>query len=103
MPSKPSYLLSTAAADDLETIARYTVKQFGSEQAKQYGAELELGFAQLAEFPLMGKSAENLHPGLRRFELRLHAVFYLPRKSDIYIVRVLHVAMDASAQLTGGQ
>lgn len=95
MPKKRSYTLSTAAAADLAEIADYTVQQFGAQQAQKYGQELEFGFKQLGLFPLMGKSAEALHPGLRRFELRSHAIFYLPRAHDVYIVRVLHISMDA--------
>jgi toxin ParE1/3/4 len=99
MPKKVSYTLSNQAAEDLSEIARYTVRQFGVDQAKKYGQELESSFGQLATFPLMGKSAEALFPSLRRFEFRSHAVFYLPRADDLYIVRVLHISMDADLHL----
>lgn len=66
------FRLSTRAAADLGSIARYTIETFGVEQAR----------------------AERLRPGLRRFEHRSHAVFYMQNEDGILIVRILHARMD---------
>ena len=90
------FRLSTRAAADLGGIARYTIETFGVEQARRYRDELEACFRNLVENPRLGRSAERLRPGLRRFEHRSHAVFYMQNEDGILIVRILHARMDAS-------
>lgn len=93
------YRLSARAEADLAGIADYTIKTFGIEQARQYRDALDACFCTLAENPRLGRSAELLSPGLRRFEHRSHTVFYAEERGDILIVRILHVAMDTSRHL----
>lgn len=88
--------LSTRAAADLGGIARNTIEIFGVEQARRYRDDLEACFRTLAENPRLGRSAERLRPGLRRFEHRSHAVFYMQNEDGILIVRILHVRMEPS-------
>ena len=90
------FRLSTRAAADLEGIARYTIETFGVEQARRYRDDLEACFRTLAENPRLGRSAERLRPGLRRFERRSHAVFYMQNEDGILIVRILHARMELS-------
>ena len=91
--------LSSRAEADLAGIADYTIKTFGIEQARRYRDTLEVCFRTLAENPRLGRSAERLSPGLRRFEHRSHTVFYTEGAGSILIVRILHVGMDASRHL----
>lgn len=90
------FRLSTRAAADLGGIARYTIETFGVEQARRYRDDLEACFRTLAENPRLGRSAERLGPGLRRFEPRSHAVFYMQIEDGILIVRILHARMEPS-------
>lgn len=73
--------------------------QFGDLQAENYLLELEKAFQLLADFPLIGKSAEHIRQKLRCYFHRAHAIYYKLRKTDIFIVRVIDQRMDQSRQL----
>ena len=88
------YRLSSRAESDLAGIADYTVAAFGIEQARRYRNDLSACFEYLAENPRLGRSAESLAPGLRRFEHRSHAIFHAEERHGILIVRILHTRMD---------
>ena len=90
------YRLSRRAASDLEAIADYTIEQFGVAQARRYRDSLRLCFEQISDNPRMGRRAEQLSPGLRRFEHRSHVVFYTRSDDEVFIVRILHARMHAS-------
>ena len=89
------YRLSRRAATDLEAIAEFTINRFGLEQARRYRDELKACF----ENPTIGRRAEQLAKGLRRFEHRSHIVFYVLTEDGVLVVRVLHYRMDAHRHL----
>lgn len=93
------YELTNAADRDLTNIYSYTVEQFGEQQADSYLMELDDCFNTLAEKPKLGRSAERLRPGYRRFEHRSHVVFFTEIPGGIRIVRVLHNRMDVPRHL----
>ena len=93
------YRLTSRAEADLAGIADYTIEAFGIEQARRYRDDLEACFRTLAGNPRLGRSAEALASGLRRFEQRAHAVFYAEDEDGILIVRILHARMDAPRHL----
>jgi len=84
------YQFSRLTAIDLEAIADYTIEQFGIEQARDYRDHVMICFQQLADSPRIGRPAEQLSAGLRRFEYRSHIIFCQSDGSAILIVRVLH-------------
>ena len=88
------YKLSSKADADLAGIYEYTILNFGLEQARAYLLGLHERVAALAEHPILGRSAQELAPNLRRFEYQSHIVFYLAKKQGVWIVRVLHQSMD---------
>ena len=90
------YRFSRRAATDLEAIAEYTIERFGVEQARHYRDELRTCFAQLAGNPRLGRRAEQLGTGLRRYEHRSHVIFYQRTGAHTLIVRVLHYRMDVT-------
>lgn len=90
----PKYRLSRRAAIDLEVVAEYTIERFGIEQARRYRDDLKACFEQLVSNPSMGRRAEQLAHGLRRFEHQSHVVFYQREVDGLLIVRVLHSRMD---------
>ena len=94
MVNKPKYHLSRLADNDLLNIAEYTIQEFGIKQARQYRDALENCFLTLAENPNMGRKADELATGLKRFEHQSHIVFYLKDNEDLFIVRVLHNRVD---------
>ena len=95
------YRLSRRAATDLEDIADYTIKQFGVEQARVYRDSLKSCFQRLANNPKVGRKAEQLAHGLRRFEHQAHIVFYTVDDDELYVVRVLHSRMDVRRYFHG--
>ena len=90
-----AYRLTRRAAADLDAIFEYTADQFGVEQARSYFQGLHACCERLAGSPRLGRSAESLAPGLRRYAFRSHVIFYLEESGSISIVRVLHERMDA--------
>ena len=88
------YRLSSKAAADLDRIHDYTILNFGLKQAQEYLSGLHERFKTLAENPMLGRSASDLSPGLRRSEYQSHVAFYVQREKGIWIVRVLHQSMD---------
>ncbi len=94
-----SYALSNAAAADLRQIARHTVQQWGTEQAKRYIHSLNLAFENLAMFPETGRAASDIRQGYFRFDSGSHAVLYRKAASGILIVRVLHQRMQPEQHL----
>lgn len=98
-PQVNKYRLSRLAVADLEEIAEYTIDRFGIEQARRYRDGLKTCFVQLANNLTIGRKAEQLKPGLRRFEHQSHVVFYISERESILIVRVLHTSMDVARHL----
>ena len=91
--------VSRRAERDLAEIADYTIATFGNEQARKYRDQFSTCFASLLANPRLGRSAEELMPGLRRIRQQAHDVFYLPSKEALLIVRVLHHSMDFEQHL----
>lgn len=91
--------LSGRAAVDLSEIADFTIAAFGVEQARKYRDQFHRCFDSLLANPLLGRSADELAPGLRRIRQQAHVVFYLATEHDVLIVRVLHHRMDFDRHL----
>lgn len=90
------YRIYRLAATDLDAIAEFSIDRFGVDQARLYRDQLKDRFSQLAENPALGRRAEQLAQGLRRFEHGSHIIFYIPSGSGILAVRVLHYHMDVA-------
>ena len=86
--------ISRRAAADLAEIADYTISEFGVSQARRYRDQLQACFTSITGNPSLGKSADDLAPGLRRIRQQAHVVFYRPGPDHVLIVRVLHNSMD---------
>ena len=90
-----AYRISVQAALDLDEIYEFTIMNFGLRQAQGYLNGLRERFALIAQQPMLGRSADQLAPNLRRYEFRSHVIFYLPQGENVLIVRILHENMDA--------
>jgi len=93
------YQLTPSANNDLKEIARYTKKSWGGDQAKKYLKELRRALETLAKTPKVGRSREELAPGLRSFQAGNHIIFYKESKVGINIARILHSKRDIEPQL----
>ncbi|RJY09724.1 type II toxin-antitoxin system RelE/ParE family toxin [Aurantiacibacter aquimixticola] len=86
--------VSGPADRDIVSIAEYTTREFGERQARKCRDDFQACFRSLLDNPHLGRSAEELAPGLRRIRQQAHVVFYLPSDDAVLIVRVLHASMD---------
>jgi len=88
------YRLSCLAVTDFDAIAEFSIDRFGVDQARRYRDDLKETLSQLADNPSLGRRAEQLARGLRRFEHGSPIIFYTRTESGILVVRVLHYRMD---------
>jgi toxin ParE1/3/4 len=85
--------IAVEAEGDLDQIAEYTRRTWGWRQTDRYLARIEDGFTLLAQAPSIGRSSEFIFPGLKRFEVGKHVVFYCVEAETLWILRVLHQQM----------
>jgi toxin ParE1/3/4 len=90
------YRISDAARADLEEIWFYIAGD-RAEAADRVTRGIINRFPALADFPGMGRSREELAPGLRSFPVGNYVIFYRPIEDGIAVVRVLHGARDIDA------
>jgi toxin ParE1/3/4 len=88
------YRLSKRAYADIVGIGAYTIERFGIDQAQRYRDQLERAFQVLADNTTRGRNADDVGPGLKRWNYQSHVVFFRVERQGIVIVRVLHQAMD---------
>jgi len=94
-----AYDLSEAADEDLAGIAEFTLIHFGVQQSYEYSTRLEACFQGLADNPQMGLAVAELAPGLRRFVLESHVIYYRAQDGGVLIVRVLHSSRDVRPEV----
>ncbi|WP_425500487.1 type II toxin-antitoxin system RelE/ParE family toxin [Parasphingorhabdus flavimaris] len=68
------------------------------DQARRYRDQLQACFRSLLANPQLGRSAEEVAPGLRRIRQQAHVVFFRVEGEGLLIVRVLHHSMDFERQ-----
>ena len=95
----PDFRLSLKAESDIRNIARYTIERFGVEQSRTYRDSMIACFQSLAENLGIGRKADKIRDGYRRFNHRSHVIFYKSHERDILIIRVLHNRMSSPRHL----
>ena len=90
------YDITKEATDDLYSIWEYTAETWSEDQADKYYAILEAAFDEIATAPgFIGKSYEEILPGLWAFHVRRHMIFYITQENGrALIARILHERMD---------
>ena len=95
-----NYELATAADSDLREIIRYTRKQWGNAQVRDYIKKLEKGITSLAAGQGVFKDMSTLYPDLRMALFEHHYVFCLPRENmQALIVAIFHEKMDLMTRI----
>ena len=84
---------SRRAEADVLAIGNYTLRTWGRDQAISYLDELEACCQKLAEHPELGRTCEDIRPGLQRFEQGRHVVFYRQEAGGVLVSRILHQRM----------
>jgi toxin ParE1/3/4 len=81
------------AEADLLEIGLYTHRIWGRRQCDRYLRQLEARCRQLANDPRLGRSCDEIRPGLRRIRVGRHVVFYRVEAGGILVSRILHERM----------
>ncbi|HWA94503.1 MAG TPA: type II toxin-antitoxin system RelE/ParE family toxin [Terracidiphilus sp.] len=89
----PACVLSELARTDLFEIADYTVDTWGEAQALRYLSKIEEALDLLAKNPSTGRRCDSIRRAYRRHEVGEHVLFYLVRKEEVFISRILHGRM----------
>jgi len=92
-------VVSEGAKADLREIRLFSQRQWGREQAADYVELVISRFAWLMKNARRGARADQLILGLRRVNVRRHAILYFEHADSIEVLRVLHQQMDFAAQL----
>jgi toxin ParE1/3/4 len=95
----PQYKLSKRARDHLLDIYERSYEMFGIYQADAYHAGLESTFQLLAQFPGIGRFADEIRPGYRRHRYQSHYIFYTLGSDHIVIRNIIHAARNLRPEL----
>ena len=94
------YLLTAAARKDIMDIGRFTTGKWGKRQRDKYLKQLDDAFKLLARQPEIGRDADDIKPGYKKFSQGSHIIFYRAgTESKIVVVRILHNSMDVDQHL----
>lgn len=93
------YRLTRKADNDIAALYEYGIVNFGALQAQDYFLGLHDRLNILAQYPTLGRSAEELAIELKRFEHGSHVIFYTPELEGILVIRVLRQEMDFQRHL----
>lgn len=94
------YLLTAAAREDIIAIGRFTADKWGKCQRNKYLKQLDNAFELLARQPDIGRDADSVKPGYKKYSQGSHIVFYRAgTASRIVVIRILHNSMDVDLHL----
>jgi toxin ParE1/3/4 len=85
----PRIVRTYPARDDLRQIWLY-IAQHNPAAADRLIDTFERTLRSLARYPLIGESAAQYRPGLRRFTVGNYVFYYEPIDGGVRLVRVLH-------------
>jgi toxin ParE1/3/4 len=88
-----------AASADIADIYVFSLERFGIETADQYHDGLQAAIMRLAEYPESGPIYPKLRPPIRFHTYKRHHIFYEYDGATIWIIRILHHALDAGRLL----
>jgi toxin ParE1/3/4 len=88
-----AFRFSRLAESDLLSVGSYTLRTWGETQTVRYLAELEACCQQLADNPALGRSCDDIRPGLHRREQGKHVIFFRRESEGILVSRILHERM----------
>jgi len=98
------FRLTDQAKADLKSIWAY-VTQDSYRSADRLVARIATLFPKLADHPRMGRSREDLLPGLRSFPVLRYVIFYQATADGVEILRILPGSRDIQStfQVPQGQ
>lgn len=90
-----NYKIRVNAKEDIKSIAKYTLKEFGVSQSLKFAQGSKIVFRELANNPDLGKRYLTVkNKMVSRFKYKSHVIFYYLDGKLIFIVRVLGGRME---------
>ena len=89
-----AFHITPRAARDLDAIADWTLRHWGTGRMEQYLHSLNDRFLWLALHPMAGRVRDDVAAGYRSFPEGQHIVFYIIQADKIAVIGVPHQAMD---------
>jgi len=97
----PGYELTEDADSDLAEIIRYTLREWGENQARAYADKLERCFEKIARKEAVSRNFSKKYAQALVTRCEHHYIFYLhPEGEKPRIFAVLHERMDLLTRLT---
>jgi toxin ParE1/3/4 len=87
------------ARADIDGIWTYTVEKWNMGQAEAYLLAIDQALGLLQENPRLGRNARDIGPGLFKFPVASHVIYYRLAAGTLDVVRVLHKSMDVERHL----
>lgn len=89
----PKVKLTSEARNELNGIRTY-IAEGSIPAAKKFYQEFKQKLVLLASHPLLGRSRDEVAPGLRSHPIGRYVAFYRPIEDGVVLVRVLHSSQD---------
>ena len=93
-------IISQQAIRDMDAISSYFAER-NVEAGERFLRSLNDKCVNLRQFPNMGKSYEDLRPGLRGVPINGHIIFYRATEEELRILRVISGRQDFAKEFEG--
>ena len=100
---KPPIVWSPEALNDIDQLWNYYASVAGRETADRILREIAKVVAAIDEFPLAGRSRDELRAGMRSLSAAIHVVFYRLKNERPEVVRVLDGRRDIGEIFADGE
>ena len=94
-----SLIVSPRANRDIDAILLHSLETWGERQKDAYKAALDRALRELVDFPEMGRSRDDLGPGVRSRRVEQHVIFYRVDTGSIRVLRILHGRREVRREL----
>jgi len=91
---KRSIELSPAALADLDAIWEYSLQNWGESRSETYIRGINAALELVTVNPHMARDAASIRPGLRKYYVGSHVIFFRVNDKHIIVSRILHARMD---------
>lgn len=101
MPSSRRLTLTAEAERDLAAIVQYTAATWGEQQADRYAEQIRDALVHLVLFPSIGRTRDELSPGLRSHRIGRHVAYYRVIDDELIVRRFVHGRRDIDSESVG--
>ena len=91
--------LTAEARRDYNDALLFTRRTWGASQKAAYRTALTRVLRELAAYPLLGRSRDELFPGCRNLNVEQHVIYYRTREREIVVIRILHVRREPAGEV----